>query len=552
MSRRALCAGLCALAAVAFLLAAFLPWFESRRGGGGGDDDDSERPRASYQLQGGERCERGRCKDLTYTGGPGLRDDVFAVLGWTTLAGALGSVTLMLAVAAARRRHRPLRAWAAASAATTAGLGAMFVASETVSRQDDLARGWGLAAVTVGAIVGGIGLALPATAAAPDRRPERRWLPALGLMGGAAIAWLSLTDHGWWHGVGAFRAVASSPLAREVCDGDDCQSGALLGGGAGFAVLGRLTVALAAALLLPALGAAARVVQGRAAGAWGAIAAGLAAVALACGAGAAALHPAGTAEGLAWGLPGFASGLIAVIAAALIARGWVTATEAGEVVIAAAPPSGPARLAPRVATPRPALAPLAAAGARPVLAPLGARPDPSSPLAAPPTDAAPDPYAASSPIAAAPPPIDAAPNPYVPASPIASAPNPYPPSSPIASAPSPIAAASAPLDARSPFARPPSPYAPPVALATAPPGMASTGPRPPPGAPSPAWVNAPREQFVPPRPDANAGGPPVRGQVVTAAPLARRASPTCPTCKQATLWHGKRGAWWCSACKRAL
>lgn len=71
-------------------------------------------------------------------------------------------------------------------------------------------------------------------------------------------------------------------------------------------------------------------------------------------------------------------------------------------------------------------------------------------------------------------------------------------------------------------------------------------PAPPPPAPAPpappiipAYAPALAPAPSPPRP-------------APAPALAPRPSPLCPQCRGATLWHGKRAVWWCSACKRAL
>ena len=607
MSRRAFRAGLCALAAALFLLAAFLPWFESRRPAA---PDDEDAARASYQLQGGERCERGRCKPVAYTGARGTRDDLFALLGWATLAGALGTVALTLATAGARRRHRPLRAWAATSAAISAGLGATFVASEIISRHDDVSRSWGLVVIVAGAIIAGVGLALPEAAGAPDRRPERRWGPAVALAAGSVIAWISLADHGWWQGVGAFRTIAASPLGREVCDGDDCQSGALSGGGDGFALLARLSVALIAALLVPAMGAAARAAQARAPGAWGVSAVALALAALVAGAGAALLAPAGAASSVDWGVPGAAVALLAVTAGALLARRWVTSVERDDADLPAPvsaraavalrgglpsaaqgglPPSGSRAGVPEVAhggqpsaasrgglpsaNPGGRLAGVdVAPGARPVLPSLSPPPPSATPASPappdttyaayarylPPQPAAPEPapaaidtpyddYVTFMPPTLQTPPASPPPAPLGP--PAYASFRPPPTSGPTYGTMVPLAAPAA-----------VSPFAPTMPPAAAPPGgtpwpspavarWPSAPPAPAHGA-APPWAGAPRDQFAPPRPGAS--GPPGRGQVAAAPPLARRASPLCPGCKQSTLWHSKRSAWWCSACKRVL
>ena len=73
--------------------------------------------------------------------------------------------------------------------------------------------------------------------------------------------------------------------------------------------------------------------------------------------------------------------------------------------------------------------------------------------------------------------------------------------------------------------------APPTAAAPAPPAIAAYAP-----ALSPA----------PPRPMTQPLRPP------TAPVMAPRPSPYCPTCRQPTLWHSKRNAWYCSACKRTV
>jgi hypothetical protein len=86
----------------------------------------------------------------------------------------------------------------------------------------------------------------------------------------------------------------------------------------------------------------------------------------------------------------------------------------------------------------------------------------------------------------------------------------------------------------------PSPYAPKPAPAPQP--AAETTPSPYAPKPAPAPQPAATEPAQPPR----SAGP------TAAALLAKKTSPTCPTCRVATLWHGKRGAWWCSTCKQTV
>ncbi|MBK9037113.1 MAG: hypothetical protein IPL61_38695 [Myxococcales bacterium] len=73
---------------------------------------------------------------------------------------------------------------------------------------------------------------------------------------------------------------------------------------------------------------------------------------------------------------------------------------------------------------------------------------------------------------------------------------------------------------------------------------AVTAPPPPGPTPSPPAIAAYAPALSP--------APPHRPPTAPPPPLAPRPSPPCPTCRQATLWHGKREAWWCSTCKRAL
>ncbi len=66
-----------------------------------------------------------------------------------------------------------------------------------------------------------------------------------------------------------------------------------------------------------------------------------------------------------------------------------------------------------------------------------------------------------------------------------------------------------------------------------------------------------RSPFAPPAPPAIAPSPYAPPAIaprapVVAAPIPRRVAPLCPSCRGATLWHGKRAAWWCTACKQTL
>jgi hypothetical protein len=73
-------------------------------------------------------------------------------------------------------------------------------------------------------------------------------------------------------------------------------------------------------------------------------------------------------------------------------------------------------------------------------------------------------------------------------------------------------------------------------------GLAPSGPKPVLAALGAATVTAP---------PANAPTP-IAPPAPAASPIARRPAPLCPTCRSATLWHGKRAAWWCTTCKHAL
>ncbi len=452
MSRRGIRAGLCALAAVAFFVAAFLPWFESARGAPRDTWSESS-ARAVYQLHGGERCERGRCRDVAYSGRPGVADDLFAALGWTTLAGCLATASLALVTAGSRRSRRRHGGWAATAAAITVAAAAMFIASQTLSEGANLVRAWGLTFTVIGAITLGIGVGLPDTGGVP-MAPARAWGAALALAAGALVAWASLVDHGWWRATATFDQVTGSPLGLEVCDGPACRIANRPQDGAGYRLLAWLTVGAAAATLVPATIAAVRTAMARAAGTAGLAAALVATGAAVVGAGCALGYPGQRLVSVDWGVPGFALGMAAVIVGALASRRWCTVTDV-DATPAPAPSIAPTR-------------PAAVAPARPPLAPTGVSPLPGArpPLA---------------PRWASPPP------------------GPRPPLPPLAT--------SAPLATTAPAG----PRRPTMTATTTAPAAAGPG-----------------------------------------RDLGRRAPPRCPGCGQSTLWHGKRTAWWCSACKRVL
>lgn len=92
-----------------------------------------------------------------------------------------------------------------------------------------------------------------------------------------------------------------------------------------------------------------------------------------------------------------------------------------------------------------------------------------------------------------------------------------------------------------------------VAATPAVPGAVAPGARPILPSLGPQAVPVPAPPPPPPPPPMMAAYlPPLSAPPPAAAPLGPRPSPICPQCRGATLWHGKRAAWWCSTCKRAL
>ncbi len=518
MTRRAASAGLCALAAIALLIAGFVPWFEIKPGTGEdrdafrgmydparpgawaeGDEAPDRELRANYGLVGGEVCERLRCQPHGYAGARGLSDDLFAWLGRLAMGATMSAVALLVVLAFARGQRRPiLRGWAATVVATAAGLGAAFVASEVLSRRAiDLQAANGLVAMIVGAALAGLGIGWPTGEVASSASPARRWglTAALALL--VLIAWIAVGRRAWWSGAQSFGGLHASPLGLEACADGRCHVASIGAGRAGLTLLARLTVALAAAAIVPALGAAARAGRGVTPGAWAWSAAVLAGLALTTGIATAVSYAGNDVMTIGWGLPVFVVAMSGVVAAALVAAATLRTADVeleGDATrgpqLRAAPPRGPG--APGDAR----------AGLRPVLPALAAAPGPSG------TAAAPGPGASNGHARYAPRP------PVVTTGAVASG----------------AAAASA------------------AAVASI-------------IAPDPAWVAAGPGAMTLTAPAPDALGPGI-GQAATAGralaprggsgPATHRTAPTCPTCRVSTLWHGKRQAWWCSTCKQTL
>jgi len=401
MTPRAASAGLCALAAIALLIGAFVPWLavEPRTARDGDDsflgmfDDGGPRRsydygarsvdfaapeglRANYGLTGGEVCERVRCQPRSYTGRPGLADDLFAWLGRVTMGFTLGGVALLVVLAFARGRRRPiLRAWVATAAAFAAASGGAFVASENLSRRvPDLQMANGLLAVVVGAVLAGLGAAWPTGGARPAVSPARRYGLAAAVAVLAMLAWVTVARRVWWAGSESFDVLRASPLGLEVCDDGRCHVAAIGGGRVGLTILARLTVALTAAALVPALGTAARALRGVAPGAWAWTTVAVAGLALATGTGAVVSYAGNEVMGPSWGVPVFGVALAGVIAAAVMAALGLRATDDDAGELAPARVVDPAGVfGPRVIPGRPPVKPhLPALGAAPPLVTAGA------------------------------------------------------------------------------------------------------------------------------------------------------------------------------------
>lgn len=423
MTARGASALLCAAAAVALLVAGFMPWFTA---GDGGDDRRPARRdytysdvdelysesggfgqvRANLGLVSGETCVGLTCKPARYTGAPGLRDDIFAWLGRATLGAVLSGVALLCAVAlAARTQRRPiLRDWAATVVALAAGLGGAFVASQTLD--GPLERGLGLGAMIVGAALTGMGAAWPWGRG--EAAPARRLGLALAVTGLTTLAWITLAQHAWWRSDRSLDLLRVSPLGVEMCDGGDCRMAGALGHTATLRLFATVTALATAALLVPAFGAAARVARGIAPGAWAWTTTAVAWLGLGAGLATWASYPSSEVMTAAWGLPVFALAMGGAGAVALAAAVLVRAADqelAPGPVLATAPVG--------------AVAP----GARPVLVPLGGQV--SAPL-----------YAGPAPQPSPSPSLDPAPRPQ-PDPQLAPPPSPYAPPAP-APQPSPL------------------------------------------------------------------------------------------------------------------
>ena len=443
MNRRAAGAALCAAAAIALLLAAVLPWWRVV------DHDGGVGARAHFTLLGGEQCVaegKTACVSLSMAGKPGARDDLFAWGGRATLALALVTAGLALAMAfLGGRPRRALRATVATFALATAAASALVVSIERIPMAfgiPTLASGLWLA--LLGAALAAAGAAWP-VAVGDARNAGKRYGLAGAIVGLVIVAWATLALRVWWTGDAEFGTRSRSPLGYELCDLGTC---ARYGNGAA-SVRSYLALALvsatAAVMLAAALGAAVRIARGTAPGGWGLtslIATGAALVSMII---ALVVVPGGESH-LAIGVPLYGVAALGLGVAVVLGRRWIRAVDAGDELAPTARfgqvPSGP----------------------RPVLAPLGV----TSPGPAP--------------------------------------------------------------QSWAPAAVTTSPYAPPFA-APAPPAI-------------PAY--APALSPAPPRPVLQPLRPP------TAPMMAPRPSPYCPTCRQPTLWHSKRGAWYCSACKRTV
>ena len=485
----ALGAVMCAIAAVALLVGGFTPWFSAGDGEDpyarrrraldevraydrpGADEDDV---RANYGLVSGEVCIDLQCKSSKYTGARGLADDAFAWLGRATMGAVVAGVVLLLAVALAARTHRRaiLRGWAAVVAAAAAGLGAAFAASWTFETPAGyVERGMGLAVVIAGAAFAGAGAALPWSQGQVSA--ARRFALAAAIAVLAPLAWITLVQHAWWRSGGSLNLMHVSPLGVQVCDGAECKISTALGVTTSLRSLATLTSLAAAALIVPAFGAAARIVRGVRPGAWAWTAVVVAMIALGAGLATWAVYPSSDVMRVGWGLPVFALAMAGTAGASLLGALTMRVRDA-EVGYA------PAELP----VPEGGVAP----GMRPVLAALGGGPAR--------TPDAPSPYAPSR----------------------------YAPPQIAATVPAPTA----------------DPGSAPVAVPVRDPDSAPVAVRDPGSPPVPVPVRDPGSAAA------------AFGAMAKTAAAAPRPSPTCPNCRIPTLWHGKRGAWWCSTCKHTF
>lgn len=501
MMPRNLGALFCGIAAVALLVAGFMPWFATENSDEldyNGDtyssrsryidvddiddvDDivamqrrnrgeDTRRVKGNFGLVSGELCLGLQCTSARYTGAKGLADDVFAWLGRATLAAVLSGVALLIATAlAARQQRRPiLRGWAVSIVGAAAGLGAAFASIQNLGGTGYIERGMGLSAVIVGAALAGLGTAVPWGPPSPANVPRRAVLTS-AIVVLALIAWFTLLQHAWWRSGRTLDVMQVSPLGVEVCDGGDCRLASSLGATTLLRALACLTSLCTAALIAPAFGAASRIARGVSPGAWGWAAAAIAWLGFGLGLATWASYPAGDIMTVGWGLPLFAVAMAGAGGAAIVGTLLFKTADAPEAVVIA-PAASPAAQASAGIAP----------GAKPVLAALGG----------------------------------AAPAPTV----------------------------VVPLPANVPTVEMPVPTS---ALPT----LTIPVPR----AADPAFVTAPMPVPAPlPQAKARPAAAGASKSANAAALLAKRTSPMCPNCRIATLWHGKRAAWWCSTCKQTV
>ncbi|HUQ02812.1 MAG TPA: hypothetical protein VM261_09975 [Kofleriaceae bacterium] len=596
---------LCAIAAVALLVAGFTPWFstgkeidyrmayERQQADLDSFEEDRARAdeadvRANFGLVTGEVCIDLQCKSAKYTGSPGLADDAFAWLGRGALGAAMASVALLIAVALAARTHRRahLRGWAATVAAVAAGLGAAFAASWAFNENVGyVSRGMGLTAAMAGAAFAGLGVGWPA--ARGNVGVAKRFGIAAVIAVLAVLAWVTMVEHAWWRSGRALGEIQVSPLGVEVCEAGTCKLATTLGVTGSLRALAALTALASAVLLVPAFATAGRVARGVRPGAWGWAAMIVGVCALGAGAATFVAYPSSDIMHVAWGLPLFAVATAGATAASL--AGLVLVKDADADAFAsphayrhepafATSPNGAIALAPGERPQLAALAPLAPSGANGGPAPAGSNGSPATAASR---------YAPSSAVAAAA--FEAATGRvYAPAvaselahaTPAETEPEPEPepeaetetetetetgpgpgPGPGTATVVEPLvihvadaasAAAPSPNATPSPFAPPPpatpSPFLLPAAPSPfAPPASSPYAP------PSPSAPRAAAPAAIAGEPGSAPVGVPVVVRPQPTAPTTPiRKSPMCPTCRVATIYSSKRGAWWCSTCKRTL
>jgi len=370
MSRRAVGAALCAAAAIALVVAGFAPWWRVA------ERDDEAGLRANFSLTGGELCantDRGlTCRDLSYGGRPGLRDDLFAWTGRLALAALLvGAVLAIVLAFVGGRRRAILRGLTASTAACAAALGAAAVTVEQLPLSGNAQLGAGLWAAILGAALAAAAAAWPVGAAGVIPSSRRIGL-AVGVLALAVLAWTTIGLRAWWAGTGTFSHFQMSPLGIEACAAGHCTQV-----GVGSIRLHHLallagTAALSAALLVVATGLAVRALRGVAPRGWALATAILGGLAVAVGGVAlAGLPRRGTVISPGgWSFLVAAAGLVAVALVSRRVLRWIDPVDASD-------------------EPGPRLVPfgLAPSGPKPVLAALGAGAQP--PVRAP---APPNPY----------------------------------------------------------------------------------------------------------------------------------------------------------------